>query len=322
MSGRQWIPLVPMAALMLPSAAAVTAQAGAEQVATTAIASPAVVTDVRVAGIPVYVRFDGDQYQVGQGELIEWVRRSTSIVAEYYGVFPASTLDISIKAVNGGGVRGGKAFGQPRPSIHVTVGRAVSKAELLADWVLVHEMIHLALPEVDDTHVWLAEGLATYVEGVARVQAGNLGARELWQEYAVAMPKGMPAPDDQGLDRTHTWGRTYWGGALFCLLADVTIRERSGNRRGLQDALRAILRKSGGMITSWPVKRVFSTGDAATGTTTLTELYQAMRETPSAPDLHELWRRLGVHSETGAIWLETGTKQAEIRDAITGRPTR
>ena len=39
-----------------------------------------------------------------------------------------------------------------------------------------------------------------------------------------------------GLDNTHTWGRTYWGGAMFCLLADVEIRRRTHNRRGLQDA--------------------------------------------------------------------------------------
>jgi len=182
-------------------------------------------------------------------------------------------------------------------------------------------MIHLALPEIDDAHAWLAEGLATYVEGVARVQAGNLDASELWREYAVSMPTGMPAPDDQGLDHTHTWARTYWGGALFCLLADVTIRERSGNRRGLQDALRAILRDSGGMTTSWPIERVLSTGDAATDTSVLTQLYLSMRDRPSAPDLQELWRRLGVHPEAGGGRLDAGTKEAGIRDAITHRPS-
>jgi hypothetical protein len=88
----------------------------------------------------------------------------------------------------------------------------------------------------------------------------------------------------------------------------------------LQDALRAVLRESDGMINSWPVERVFRTGDAATGTTVLTELYQSMRDAPSSPDLHDLWRRLGVHPEIGAVRLEAGTKEAEIRDAITHRP--
>ena len=53
--------------------------------------------------------------------------------------------------------------------------------------------------------------------------------------------------NDRGLDRTRTWGRTYWGGALFCLMADVEIRKQTGNRVGLQDALRTIL-SAGGSI--------------------------------------------------------------------------
>ena len=36
------------------------------------------------------------------------------------------------------------------------------------------------------------------------------------------------------------WAMTYWGGALFCLLADVEIREKTGNARAHDDALPAI----------------------------------------------------------------------------------
>jgi hypothetical protein len=63
------------------------------------------------------------------------------------------------------------------------------------------------------------------------------------------MRQGLPEVGDRGLDLTHTWGRTYWGGALFCLAADVEIRRRTGNTMGLQDALRAI-NKAGGTIES------------------------------------------------------------------------
>jgi hypothetical protein len=276
--------------------------------------------DLRVGGAAIHVTLDAGQYPMGTDDLIEWADRSASIVAGYYGTFPVSTLEVNIMAVDGTGVRGGRAEADPSPRIRVTVGRKVTKAELLGDWVLVHEMTHLALPEVGRAHAWLAEGLATYVEGVARVQAGNLSARELWQEDVAAMPKGMPAVGDAGLDNTHTWGRTYWGGALFCLAADVAIRERSDNKLGLQDALRAVLRQSGGMITSWPVERVFSTGDAATGVTVLAEAYALMRDSPSGPDPQELWRRLGIRVVDGVLQLDTGSRQAEIREAITRRP--
>ena len=45
-----------------------------------------------------------------------------------------------------------------------------------------------------------------------------------------AFVTGLPEPGDEGLDYTHTWGRTYWGGATFCLLADVRIRRETHNR--------------------------------------------------------------------------------------------
>ena len=280
----------------------------------------AVETEVQAGGALIHVALDSDGYPVGTAELLEWVRRSAAIVAGYYAAFPVPALTISISAVDGAGVRNGRASADPLPRIQLRVGKAVSREELLHDWVLVHEMTHLALPEVGRAHAWLAEGLATYVEGVARVQAGNLSASDLWQEDFAAMPKGMPEAGDEGLDHTHTWGRTYWGGAMFCLAADVAIRERSGNTRGLQDALRAILRESGGMVASWPVERIFASGDEATGTTVLTDLYRSMRDAPAAPDLPDLWRRLGLSADNGVLHSEAAGKPADIREAITRPP--
>jgi predicted metalloprotease with PDZ domain len=177
-----------------------------------------------------------------------------------------------VVTVEGDRMRDGHAFGLPNAHITVTVGRHVSASSLDADWVLAHEMIHLALPAVSDDHTWLAEGLATYVEGIARTQAGNLTETELWQEYRTAMSQGLPQADDQGLDHTHTWARTYWGGALFCLVADVQIRERTHNQRGLQDDLRAISRHEGGMSVRRTAAQILTAGDQATGTTVLGDL--------------------------------------------------
>jgi hypothetical protein len=277
---------------------------------------------MQVAGSVFDVAFDGTAYQAGAGEVLQWIRRSASIVAGYYGVFPVPKLEIVVTAVDGDHVRGGKTFADPMPRILVSVGRATSSGNLVDDWVLVHEMTHLALPDVGRAHHWLEEGIATYVEGIERVQAGNMKAPDLWQEYVTSMPKGLPAEGDRGLDQTHTWGRTYWGGALFCLAADVSIRERSANRFGLQDALREVLRQSGGMTADWPIERVFQVGDKATGTTVLSDLYRAMRDAPSAPDLPDLWSRLGVHAENGSVRLETGTPQSQIRDRITLQSSR
>lgn len=306
------------AAFILMAVAAVTSPARA---ADSSLRPKVPGAELRVGRSVLEITFDPDERAVPRAELVEWIRRCASIVAGYYGTFPVPAVTIRIATVDGAGVRNGHASADPAPEINVRVGRSVSREELLRDWVLVHEMTHLALPEVGRAHAWLAEGLATYVEGVARAQAGNLDARELWQEDVASMPKGVPQAGDEGLDHTHTWGRTYWGGAIFCLAADVEIRERSGNRRGLQDALRAILRASGGMATSWPIERVFATGDAATGTSALADLYRSMRDSPTVPDLARLWQRLGVSVDDNVLYLDTAGRPAEIRAAITRPPT-
>ena len=191
------------------------------------------------------------------------------------------------------------------PFIRLQLGRDVTPEELHKDWVLVHEMVHLALPEVGDDHLWLTEGLSTYIEGIARVHAGDLRAERVWLEQMRSMPQGLPAPGDEGLDNTHTWGRTYWGGALFCLLADVEIRKKTANRFGLRDAMRAVLRQSGGVAFESSIDRVMKVGDEATGTTVLRDLYAQMKDKPVSPDLPELWRQLGIASAATAwnCWM-------------------
>src|SRR4030095_12695234 len=91
-----------------------------------------------------------------------------------------------------------------------------------------------------ERHDCLEEGIATYVEPIARARAGQLASERAWFDLVAGLPQGQPEVGDRGLDATHTWGRTYWGGALFCLRADVEIRKRTENRKGLEHALRAI----------------------------------------------------------------------------------
>jgi hypothetical protein len=276
--------------------------------------------ELHVGGAVLHVDFDHNALAGGAGPILEWVTRSADIVSRYYGRFPTPSASVRLVPQRGAGVQGGKSFANPNAYIRVQLGRDVTAAQLLADWVLVHEMTHLALPDTGEEHAWLSEGIATYVEGVARVQAGNRSEADVWAEEMRSMPRGLPEDGDRGLDHTHTWGRTYWGGAMFCLLADVDIRRRTQLRFGLQDALRAVLRDSGGLATDWPIERVLRSGDAAAGTRTLEELYAQMKDTPVAPDLMTLWRELGVLPEGNSVRLVDDAPLAAVRHAIMRAP--
>ena len=249
-----------------------------------------------------------------------WIERSAHIVAQYYARFPAALTVLRIEGGPGGGVGAGRTTNDAGLEIRIRVGRDATAEELSADWVLVHEMVHLALPEVGRRHDWLAEGLATYVEGIARAQFGNRRVSDVWAEYRRAMAFGLPRAGEGGMDQTPTWGRTYWGGALYCLQADIAIREQTGNRVGLQTALRAILAQTKGHGATHDINEVLRIGDAATGTQVLEELYREVKAMPQTPDLERLWKRLGVPDEPASQPFDDHAPLAPIRIAITAPP--
>ena len=263
----------------------------------------------------------GDPSPSRRALLHVWVERSAHIVAQYYDRFPAAAVLIELEATEGEGVGGGRTTNDSGLVIRVRVGRDADAERLSNDWVLVHEMVHLALPEVGRSHNWLAEGLAVYVEGVARAQFGNRPAADVWAEDRRSMPMGLPREGEGGMDQTSTWGRTYWGGALFCLQADVTIRERTNDRVGLQTALRAILNGTGGYASERELSEVLRIGDAATGTHVLEDLYEEYRNAPRAPDLNRLWSRLGVPDDPRTQPFDDRAPLAAIRTAITDPPS-
>jgi predicted metalloprotease with PDZ domain len=132
------------------------------------------------------------------------------------------------------------------------------------------------------------------------------------------MPKGQPQSGDEGLDNTHTWGRTYWGGALFCFDADIEIRRQTKNKKGLQDALRGIFDAGGNITQDWELTKALKVGDQTTGTTVLTDLYNQMKDKPVTIDLQEIWKQLGIEWDGSAVHLRDDPPEAAIRRAIVG----
>ena len=134
------------------------------------------------------------------------------------------------------------------------------------------------------------------------------------------LPNGLPRAGDRGLDRTPTWGRTYWGGALFYFLADLEIRKRTSNKLGLEHALGGILAAGGNNARRWSLEDAFAAGDRATGVPVLRELHAAMGTSPHPVELDALWRQLGIVSERGAVRFDDSAPLAAIRRAITTTP--
>jgi hypothetical protein len=257
------------------------------------------------------------RFDVSTDDLTDWVHSAAESVAGYYGHFPVSRLLIRITPAEGSGVRHGMTFGRGGGLITIHVGADTNQQGFRSDWMLTHEMVHLAFPSMPEDHHWIEEGIATYVEPIARVRANHLDVSEMWYELVRDLPQGLPAPGDKGLDRTHTWGRTYWGGALFCFLADVEIHRQTENRKGLDDALRGILEAGGNITQDWELRKALSIGDRATGVPVLTTLYDKMKDRPFDVNLDALWTELGVEQNGKGVLFNDSAPLAATRRAIT-----
>lgn len=274
---------------------------------------------VEVGGGAIQVALLPGAIELGEDALLGWVTDAARSVAGYYGRYPVEHALVLITPTRGKGPGFASALGNGGASIMARVGRATTREDLAESWVMTHEMLHLAFPNLERQHSWLEEGLATYVEPIARARLGMIAVDEVWRDLAFGLPKGLPMEGDRGLDNTPTWGRTYWGGALFCLLADLEIRERTGNTRSLDDALRGILAAGGDIAVRWEIGRALAEGDRATGVPVLTELYARMKDAPADVDLDALFRRLGVRFVAGQIRFDDGAPLAGVRASITER---
>ena len=249
--------------------------------------------------------------------LRRWIEGSARAVAGYYGRLPVRRVTLALHAASRGAVGYGHTQGEDGGArIDVNLGPETTRASLDDDWVLVHELVHTALPRLPRAATWLDEGLATYVEPIARARAGARGPDKVWTDLAWGLPKGLPGSGDEGLDRTHTWGRTYWGGALFAFLADLEIREATGDRSSLREALVGVLDAGGNVTKAWRLEDVLAAMDAATGTDVVTHLHARMGAEPLDPDLHALFASLGVAVDAGRVTYDDDAPLAGIRRTL------
>ena len=269
-------------------------------------------------GGTIDVTLAGHAPEPSEAALKTWVELAGRAVAGYYGSFPVPRVALTIRRGGSGKISSGRTEGSGgEASIRIDVGEDATAKDLEESWVLVHEMVHLALPSLPRHHAWLEEGIATYVEPLARARAGLAPREEIWKWLLWGLPKGQEALDGRGLEEARGWSATYWGGALFCFLADVGIRERAADRKSLDDALRGIVRAGGNVTVTWPIERVLQTGDTAAGVPVLTELYAKMGQAAMPIDLHGMFQRLGVSIRDGRITYDDGAALAAVRRGIT-----
>jgi hypothetical protein len=269
------------------------------------------------------------RYAMPDATIRSWIEESANVTVPLFGRFPVDRTTLFVVPAKGENeVVFGKVLSLAGASVVVVVGDRMPPSARHKDWVLVHELFHLGFPTFRGEGRWLGEGLATYYEPILRARAGWTTDVEVFRQFARNMPRGQgPRGSNAGLSARDDLDTIYWGGALFCLAADVRIREETRGRKSLDDVLRAALERGGDATHVWTVRDVVSLGDATTGTKVLSQMYERHAARGERIDLDSLMTSLGVEADGRDVsdarplsWIRRGIIEGPRREAVARRP--
>jgi hypothetical protein len=261
--------------------------------------------------------------EASRADVFDWVDRTAQAQTNYWQGFTARQALVGLVPMAG---RRAVGYGRSVPgggaTVMVEIGKDVDRHRLFGDWVLTHELVHTGMPFIRGRGTWFMEGAATYVEPIVRARAGWKTEEEVWREWIDNMPKAVPA-FASGL--ANASGReNYWGGALFMLLADLSIRRASQGAMGLEDCLGGVLWSGLDGAQRVSVGDYAAACDRATGTPVMSALVERHFNRGEPFDLAALWRDLGVSLIGGRISLDDAAPGAAWRRMIVpgNRPAR
>ena len=260
-------------------------------------------------------------FALGMPEILGWVEETGAQVAEFAGGFPTEKALVMISPIPGHDqVVFGRVQPSPFPTVCVFAGPTMNQQALEDDWILLHEFLHLAFPPVRRDARWIDEGIATYFEPILRARAGERTEEEAWAELVAGCRRGVAALEERGLHGADSIDDVYWGGALFCLLADVETRRLTGGERGLEDGVRALI--DAGQSVSGPTRTIdelIPVMARGTGVGALEELCERYVHGHAPVDLDALWKKLGVIRTGDGVRLDDDAPWADVRRAILRR---
>ncbi len=269
------------------------------------------------------VVFLGAPLAMGDEAALDFIRQSALRIVSLFEAFPVDTTIFVVPVPGAREVVFGRVLSLAGASVALLFGDATPASGVRDNWVVVHELFHLACPSFVGEGRWLEEGLATYYEPILRERAGWMTEADLWTHFVREMPRGLRrSQDPASLEDRDDIDSTYWGGALFALLADARSRTATGGAASLDLVVRLMRRRVGSAIATAHLADFLRTAEEATGTREVTQVYQSWAVRGENVDLDALWSRLGIGGVEAAraqgtpVTLRDDAPLAAVRRAI------
>lgn len=191
----------------------------------------------------------GKRYRQSAPLFVDLLRTQLASYAELFGGPPLSKRYLIV--INDHESGDGGAFASSFSQF--VQGDADERNRVIWGYVMAHELLHfwngLSLVPTDHREEWFKEGVTDYLTIVTLARNGwldenllfkrleNVPRRYLIARYAQNLRMSVR---DAGKDKQPNRQLVYGGGSLAALALDVALRERSGDRVGLPDFMRAL----------------------------------------------------------------------------------
>ncbi len=261
-----------------------------------------------------------------QKNLLSWIEFLSDNLAQVFGHWPRNHWQVSIEPASAAG-------DDPIPWAQVHRGKpdrveffttsSASQERLKDAWTGYHEFAHLLIPYRGWGDAWFSEGLASYYQNLLRARAGVLSARQVWQKLYEGYQRGVADSrfDGQTLEsvsdnlrKNGAFMRVYWSGAWYFLVADTRLRQMSGGRRTLDQALERLNDCCADQSLSVP--QMVGKLDKLNDVHLFRPLYQQAIATTQIPSYIPPFRELGIAIVNDQLSFEQHGAAARLRRQI------
>ncbi len=190
------------------------------------------------AGAELVWHWDDKFDDAEQAKLREWVSTVAESVEETIAPYPFDVHMHFYRTAGAAPVPWANTIRSRRQGVNVHVNPDCSRADLLSDWTLYHELAHLFLPFLGRQQSWFAEGFASYMQYQLMHSAGVLSADDMWARYREKIERAQSRYDmpdrtfteaAQALRARRDFPTEYWGGAVYFLRVDAELRRRGSS---------------------------------------------------------------------------------------------
>jgi hypothetical protein len=261
-----------------------------------------------------------------QRSLSSWIDFLSQALLQVYGRWPRQYWQISVAPVSAGA-------DEPIPWAQVHRGDVdrvefftasqTSTEQLKRAWTGYHELAHLLIPYRGWGDAWFSEGLASYYQNLLQARAGILTEQQMWQALYDGFQRGRADNQFDGqplqlvsdeLRDNGGFMRVYWSGAWYFLTADARLRQQSGGKVTLDQALDKLNRCCANQRMSVP--EMVHKLDELNRVLLFQRLYQQSVAAQQLPPFEPIFASLGITLVEGKIQLQKEGPGARLREQM------